>query len=344
MFSLWGGNLLGIDIGSHSIKAVKLRGKRGSYTLEKAAWTRIPEAEGERSIGSVLLGFLKNHKIKDRTVASVISGQSVTVRHLYLPHMPERDLKEAVKWELRREMSFPSNELIVDYVVTGGGGENKLSLMVFATRKGDVNEIVKVFKEASIDLMVLDAVPTAMLSAFDINNTWEKGVNYAMLDLGASGTTLAIFKDRCLGFVREISFSGNGLTQSIMDALSLPHDDAEGLKISCGVSSTDEERGRKVREILLPLIDGLVTELHRSFDYYQAQFRQGGISRVFLSGGTARLKGLDTLLSELLGIQCFVDDPFRGVRLPGHIDTRALGSVAPYLTIATGLATRKVAL
>ncbi len=336
-------NLIGVDIGSYSLKVVKLKGRVGSYTLESAGCVKIPEdaAQGPPLAG-FLAGMIGSQKMRGREAASIITGPALISRHMFLPVMPDKDLKEAVSWDIRKEIAIPASDLVTDYVnaaTVSGVEKNKLSVIAFSIIKDEVTKIIQVFKDAGLELKVIDVVPTALLAVFDLNNKWETGVNYAMLDIGDTASTLVILKDGRLAFSREIDFGGAELTKSLAAALNITDEEAEQYKVAHGLSVLEDDR-EKVGEVLTSLIEKLCLELSRSIDYYQAQFRGGTMAKLFLTGGTASLKGIDDYISNTIGVACFVHDPLKNVKIPGHIDSQALKSVSPALNVAVGLSTR----
>ncbi len=336
-------NLIGVDIGSYSLKVVKLKGRAGSYTLESAGCVKIPE---DAAHGPPLSGFLaemiRSQKIRGREAASIITGPALISRHMFLPMMPDKDMKEAVSWDIRKEIAIPAGDLVTDYVnaaATAGAEKNKLSVIAFSIIKDEVVRIIQIFKDAGLELKVIDVVPTALLTVFDLNNKWETGVNYAVLDMGDTGSTLVILKDGRLAFTREIDFGGAELTTSLAAALNITAEEAQQYKVVHGLSVPEDDR-EKVGEALSSLIEKLCHELSRSIDYYQAQFRGGALAKLFLTGGTASLKGIDDSISNSIGVACFVHDPLKNVKIPGHIDSQALKSISPALNVAVGLSTR----
>lgn len=333
-------SLAGIDIGSSGIKIVKLKKRGVSSSLEELGYVKLPSTgitEDGFRIRETLASLIDIRKMKIKKVASTIWVPSLTFKYLYLPRMPKGDLKEAVRWEMRKEVNFPPDELICDFVNIGEikrGEETLYSIIAFGVRKGEVNQLIETLSYASLEPLAIDVTPMAMLSAFDYNNVWEDGINYAMIDMGATKTTLAIFKDRRLKFIREVAFGGRELDRAMAEGLSKTAEEAEEDKIMWGI-------GDKLKAVLSVHIERLALEIHRSFDYYQAQFREGGINKVFLCGGTAMLKGLDGLLSDLLGIPCFVDDPFKNIKVdPRRFRLDEVKGIAPILTLAIGLALR----
>jgi len=350
--------LSGIDIGSSSLKIVKLKRKSGKTILDWYGYTelqqgiKLPE-EWHRISESIRHLILMGKKVTVDQVASAISASSLIINYMTLPEMPKRDLFEAVKWETKKQISFPSEDLIFDYIIlekTTKNNETHLSIISFAISRSDVQEHINILKESSLTPVAIDVTPMALLSSFDYNNTWEKGVNYALIDIGMSKTSLVILKDKVLKFAREIPFGGREITSQCRESPSLP----DNQQIDNAVYSNKElpviessankkETKEKTKEELTPLLEHLILEVQRSFDYYKAQFREGEISSVFLSGGTAKLKGIDEILSENIKISCFVDDPFKNIKINyKKFNKDEIKDLSPLLTIAVGLALRRV--
>lgn len=334
--------LIGIDLGSYSIKIARLKKSGHLYTLKGASCYKLPQkgSAGSPPLSAYLSELMSAQKLKGKEAAAVISGPTVTFRHLHLPMMPEKDLKEAVRWEIRKEVSIPANELSMDYVITSKerSSSNTISIIAFAARSGEVERLISLFRDAGVEIRVVEAVPTALLFAFDLSAHWEDGVNYGLLDIGEERSTIAVVKNRRLVFAREISFGGHDLTRSIAASMNKAEDEAEELKIAWGLRKDAPDGG--VREGVAASLEILSAEIQRSFDYYQAQFREGSVSRLFISGGSARLKGLEGFMTENTGIPSFADDPFRNMNIHRGVDPQKLRTIAPCLTVAAGLSAR----
>ncbi len=347
-----------VDIGSYAVKVVKIKGKGSSRSLEAVGYSRLDNItipDDNSKISEAIRNLFNIHRIKTKKVATVLSGGSLTLAHLYLPNMPKKDMKEAVRWEMRKQVAFSPEELVCDYTAIGevkkglpskasiGGEETMLSLIAFGARKKDVEQLIKILEDSLLLPMTVDVTPMAMLACFDYSNVWEDGMNYSMIDIGDSKSTLAIFKEKKLMFAREIPIAGREMTTAVMNKLACGYDAAEKEKIRWGVLRSGEsalggeEQG--VADVVSGVCERLATEAHRSFDYYQAQFREGGISKIFLCGGTARLKGIDDFFANILGIQCFIDDPLRNIKVESKkFDAARVKEFAPDLAVTVGLA------
>lgn len=352
MFIFDKGSFAAVDIGSYAVKVVKIKGKGGSRSLEAVGYSRLDHIaipDDNSKISETIRNLFNVHRIKTKRVATVLSGNSLTLAHLYLPNMPRKDIKEAVRWEMRKQVTFSPEELVCDYTAIGEikkGEESVLSLIAFGARKKDVEELLKILESASLEPATVDVTPMAMLACFDYSNIWEEGINYSMIDIGDSKSTLAIFKERKLMFTREIPIAGREMTTAVMNKLACGEDVAEKEKIRCGVSRPGESASsalgggdQVVADAVSGVCERLAAEAHRSFDYYQAQFREGGISKIFLCGGTARLKGIDDFFANILGIPCFIDDPLRNIKVePKRFDAARVKEFAPDLAVTVGLA------
>ena len=321
----------GIDIGAWSLKAVSITGSKGRYALKSAAYLKLPrEARAGQAAPAFLSDFLNTNSIKASKSAVLMTGHSLMFRHFYLPPMPDKDLKEAVKWEIRKEVAIPPADLISDFVTTDGAPrpDGKLSITAFAGVKKEIVSIMSFFTEAGVGVSAIEVIPTSLLASFCLNNAAGTVENHAMLDIGETKSTLAIIRNNSLAFAREITIGGQDFTRAAAMLVKAGEDAAEEFKH--GASAQD------AREALSKPLERLSAEVHRSFDYFQAQFREGGVSRLYLAGGSARLKGLDSHLGDSTGIPVFIDDPMRKLKTSGE----GFGGLAPCFSVAVGLALR----
>ncbi len=333
-------NLLGIDIGSSSIKVVKLKQRGGACHLTGVGYEKLPVEASDHLVSEALRTLLKVQGMGSGRVASAINGKSLTFRDIRLPKMPEGDLREAVRWEIKKGIDFPE-DAIIDYVVNDEmteGGKITLSILAFAVKKEEVSGHAAILKEASLIPDAIDVGSMALLSAFNYNYAEEKEKRYAILDIGASKTTLAIVFKGTLRFTRYIPIGGNDITTAVQNAEGTDFQVAEEEKVRYAPAL--DESPEAVQASVKSFIEGLSQELRRSLKYYQAQLREGAVDGILITGGCSRIKGIAGSFENSLGIPTSVYDTMRGVKIKiaGSTD---IPSLSPLLAIAFGLALRK---
>lgn len=347
MTGLFKKDLIGIDPGTYSLKVVWLRGTPGRASLKASASFRMAQGTGPSAdttaseYASTLDAAISSERLRGRRAACLMSGGSMIFRHMYLPVMPEADLKEAVKWELKKEGVIPLDDMVCDYChasTDGRAAANQYSIIAFAAKKSGVHSLLDRFKTAGVGIRVVDTVPTALLFAFNANNKWESGVNYAFVDIGHTKSTLVILRDKQLAFVREIAFGGTDLTSALASASGSDYAWAEEYKLTYGLTNGAKDNGQAA-EALSASLERFATEIHRSFDFYKAQFRGGQVARVYLCGSTAMLSGIDAYISDALSIPAFIDDPLRNIRNRRRKTKEATPNAAS-LSVAFGMAMR----
>jgi len=346
MMRLFKKDLIGIDPGAHSLKVVWLRGTSSNASLKASASFRMAQGAVNQAdtatseYTSALGAAVSAAGLRGRRAATLMTGGSMIFRHMYLPAMPDADLKEAVRWELKKEGVIPFDDMVCDYCHASADGRaaaNLYSIIAFAARKSGVQSLMDSFKTAGVEIRVVDTVPTALLFAFNANNKWADGVNYGVIDIGHTRSTLVILRDRQLAFVREIAFGGADLTAALAQASGRDEAWAEEYKLAYGLAGDAKDNGQGAKALATGL-ERFVTEIHRSFDFYKAQFRGGQVSRLYVSGATAMLAGIDAYISDALAIPAFVDDPFRNIRGRGRKAKAA--SAAASFSVAFGMAIR----
>ncbi len=340
---------IGLDIGSHSIKMVELRHTPKGVFLTNFAVKELPSEPGADVIAEKIKELFREKNIKARKVTIGVSGSQVAIRHISLPSMPKKELKEAVRWEARKFISFPPERAIVEFQLLGEAveeGVKKLDLMV-AVADGDLIESqLALIKGAGLEPVGVSIIPYALWHCmqtippvYRIHGTGRearKGVT-ALIDIGAKKTNISIVKDNRLQFTREIATAGNAFTEAVKEAATLEgaaldFGKAEEVKKEYAIPKEEGVEGakghvplQKISFVMRPVLERLSTEIKRSFDFYKSQFKEEAEGRrIFICGGGAGLKGLKEYLADQLGTEVELLTPFK--------------DVAPNLAIAIGLA------
>jgi len=334
---------IGLDIGTHSIKLVQLRHTpRGAFLINFALKEVPLEARGREMSANVIAESIKElflkENIRSQRVTIGVSGPQVAIRRISLPSMPKQELQEAVRWESRKFISFPMEEAMVDFQPLGEiveEGRKKLDLLVVVAEGEFIENQITLIKEAGLVPVGISTIPHALWHCMQRIPEAREGVS-AMIEIGATKTSINIVRDNRIQFNREIVTAGNAFTEAIQEAATLEgatldFAEAEKIKEEYGIpKEEDVERTKghvslqKISFVMRPILERLLTEIRRSFEFYKGQFKEENVGRILLSGGGAGLKGLKEYLADQLGIEVEPLIPFN--------------NMDPTFAIATGLA------
>ncbi|MDD2542230.1 MAG: type IV pilus assembly protein PilM, partial [Desulfuromonadaceae bacterium] len=245
--------VVGIDIGSSSVKVVQLKDNKGSFLLLNAGIFPLPpEAIVDNTLmdSSVIASTIKNLiaslgiKIKD--VVCSISGNSVIIRKIVLPAMPQEELEDQISWEAEQYIPFDINDVNMDFQILSPDNidPSKMNVLLVASKKDIINDYVSVFSEAGMQLSVVDVDSFAVQNAFEANYDYSSEDILALVNIGASVMNINVIKDGITLFTRDVQMGGNLYSEEIQKQLGLSSDDAEvGKLLAC---ESDNESLRNV--------------------------------------------------------------------------------------------------
>ncbi|TKJ33726.1 pilus assembly protein PilM [bacterium (candidate division B38) B3_B38] len=343
-----GKSLVGLDIGSSSVKVVELKptpkGLHQYHLVSLGMERLIPEAIVDGAImdsGAVINTIHKvfdQSRIKTKNVATSLSGSSVIIRKISLPVMSDEELAESIHWEAEQYIPFAIEDVNLDYQVMErkGGDQATMDVILAAVKKDRINNYTSVISHAGRIPVVMDVDAFALQNAFEINYPDELDKVLALINVGASVTNISIFQEGVSVLWRDISFGGNQYTESIQKELNLSYEQAEELKKGGEVEGIPQE---SLLSILNSVSANVVREVQKTVDFFQAV----SLDKLIISGGSAKIRGLDQFLSEKLNTPVEMFNPFRNISYsPKEFDPEYLDEVAPIFGVAVGLALREV--
>jgi type IV pilus assembly protein PilM len=212
--------------------------------------------------------------------------------------------------------------------------------LLAAAKKGRVDELSQVARGANLNPMVIDVDMLALINAFELNYLDEMdGHVISLVHLGASMMTVLIVKDGLSTFQRDIALGGNQYTAALQKALGLSREDAEAVKLG-GLPWTQAQAD--VLTVLRSVTEEVVAEIQRSFEFYLASAGDEPIERLYLSGGSSRIKGLSQVLASRLKLSVELLNPFRRIDIPEKLfAVDYVHDVGPMTAVAAGLALRQ---
>lgn len=344
--------LLGLDVGSSSIKIVQLKEAKGRYVVQKFGMKSLDPGTivdgavmDPDKVVAAIKQLLKEHRIREKRVATSISGHSVIVKKITLPAVAEEELDTQVKLAAEQYIPFDINEVNLDFHVVNPSeqaeeGEPQMSLLLVAAKKEKVTELTDLVRRAGLTPMVIDVDAFAIENMYDVNYNVSQDEVIALVNIGASVMNVNIVKGGTCVFTRDISIGGNRYTEAIQQDLGAPFEEAE-------VAKRGDNRAKLDREGVMAALNNVntevISEVANSIDYFRTTNLDGEISKIVLCGGCAKTSGLPEQLSQRLNVPVEVANPFAEIDIsPLKIDPSAMDVVAPLAAVAVGLALRRL--
>ncbi|MFY9584275.1 MAG: type IV pilus assembly protein PilM [Candidatus Acidiferrales bacterium] len=336
--------VVGLDIGSSSIKAVELRGSKQGYEL--LSFGLEPLAQDTVVDGAIMdaplvaagiSSIFDRQKVKTKNVATSVSGHSVIVKRVTLPVMSEEDLFERIQAEASQHIPFDIADVNLSYQLLESV-DAQMDVLLVAVKKDKILNHTNVLAQAGKTPTVVDIDAFALQNCFEVNYDPDPGQTVALLNVGASVMNINIVRGGVPLFTRDVSVGGNQYTDALQKELDLSFEDAERLKHGDSIAGVAEEQRAT---ILRSVSDILILEIQKTFDFFRATASGESIQRIYVAGGSARVPGLVDLLREEFAMPVEEMYPFRKIVInPGRHNEEQIRELAPRLAIAVGLALR----
>jgi type IV pilus assembly protein PilM len=340
-------DLIGLDIGSSSIKAVGLEwGKKNPKLKHFGVIPLPPEAivDGafmdSATIIESIRSLIEGLRIKTRNVAVSISGHSVIIKKINVPAMSEVQLEESIRWEAEQYIPFDIEDVHLDFqILDEPVGQDQMAVLLVAAKKDMINDYTTVIEEAGLHPLIVDVDSFAIENAYNLNYESPEDEVVALVNIGAGVMTINVLKAGTSAFTRDISIGGRQITEDIQKRLKLTYEEAENLKVQERDTSAQSQ---EVERIIQGMAEQLATEVRRSLEFFAASSSGSEIKRVFLGGGCARIQMLPPMIEERVGIPVEVFNPFAKVDYnPDHFDPEYIKKMAPLAAVGVGLALRR---
>ena len=350
--------IVGLDIGSSSIKLAQFLKKEDGLHLVKAGLEEIAGNDKEESILAALKKLLRGVSIKKSKFIVTINCPKTAIKKVVAPHMPKGELRNAIKLAAKNYFPFTIDDALLDFEILGEvieKGIKKYQVLVATSPKKTVNRYLSLLAKVGIKPASFIPVQYALQKLVQEAYREETGIR-CFLDTGACHTELAIFKAKDLVFSRKIPSAGSDLTKEMTGVLlsdkgktELSLDEAEKIKREIGIPDAGESKMvhdkistvQILSMVRIPL-EHMVSEIERCFDYYREESDGGRVDSLVLFGGGALLRGIADFISEGSGIEVRLGNPLNGLKVEsGAIDRSVSGTHRLGLAIGAGLSEAK---
>ncbi|MBL0714913.1 MAG: type IV pilus assembly protein PilM [Desulfosarcina sp.] len=341
-------HLVGLDIGSRSIKAGEIiEGKRGP-TLKKFGMIDIPSGTIEdgvindpESVSDAIRQLFKTYNIKEHSVAVSIGGYSVIVKKINVQNMPEEQLQETIQFEAEQYIPFDISDVNLDFQILGESehNPNQMSVFLVAAKKDMVNDYINLVNLAGLNPCIIDVEAFALQNIFELNYDAQEE-NIALIDIGASKTSLNILRGMTSVFMRDVALGCLQINQKIVSLVGCSLEEAEQLKQG---EQQDKLSPEDLKNIISTVVSDWCTEIRRALDFFYSTYPEDQITRIILSGGGANIGEFRQLLGAETSAHVEIINPFQNLAIDDDaFDSAYIQQIAPQASICMGLAIRKV--
>ncbi len=349
--SLWKNKtpmMVGIDIGSHSAKAVLLSQNNNGYKLEGMAIEVMPrgavidrEIQDIEAVGTVIAKIRKKISAAVKDAAAAVSGQTVITKVIYMDaSLSEDELASQIEIEADSLIPYPLDEVSLDFetIDINESDPTKVNVLLSAARTESIEARVAALEAGDFRAKVIDVESYALARVHDItlaalpDDAPDKLV--AIVDIGAMMTLFSATESGKDIYSRDQLFGSEQYTRSIVSYYNKSFDEAELAKVS------DDLPPNYTFEVLAPFHTVLVQQIRRAIQMFLTSSGKEQVDYLVLSGGTALVEGVEQLLSDELGVHTIIANPFAHMDIDESINQEELAKIAPQFMVATGLALR----
>ncbi|MDK2792006.1 MAG: type pilus assembly protein PilM [Deferribacteres bacterium] len=338
-------NLIGIDIGSYSVKMIELKGKKSGYLLKSISEVVLPEdviSEGSivdyAEVTRCIREAFQKGNFSHKKVASALKGTNVIAKKVTLAIEDEKNFSETFRWEAEQYIGRKDLEdYNIDYEVIGNikQGEH-VDVVIAVARKDLIMDLSSVIESAGLKPMAVDLSVFTLINAFEVNYGIEEDV-IAIVDIGNSSTQIVFVKNGVYEFSREVNYSGKNCVEMIQQRLGITREDAVAKLFDIEAVEYDEE----LRSIINDFNIQLATEVKNSINMFLTS-GQIKTNRCYICGGGSVIYGLKEVFEQRLDISVNQFNPFANIEIDKSVDMEFLNNNLYKFNCALGLALRKV--
>ena len=337
---------VGLDIGSGLIKMVVISHGSGEPVLSKVGMRAVVDdaiVEGEVMdpgiVAEAIRSLFQELGIKPKNVVTAVGGRDVIIKKIPMDRMKESEARELIRWEAEQHVPFDMDNVELDFQILDPESEGlQMSVLLVAAKRELVETKVSLLKDIGIDPAVIDVDAFALHNAFEINYPDAMKGIVGLVNIGHEITNVNILDEGVPVLTRDLPVGTRRFREDLQRERGLSSEEA--YKLLQGFEASDV-----LTPFLLSRGEELAVGVERAAAFLQTSSRSAaGLSRLFLSGGGARIPGLAKVLGERLKMPVQLANPLERIQVAdGVFDTMNVDEVAPLLMLPVGLALRQAA-
>ncbi len=341
-------HLIGVDIGSRTIKLGEVLEKKEGWLLKSFGMSDLPQGaivEGRikepETVANTIKELVQRLKIKEQNVAISISGYSVIIKKIVVAKTSDEELSENIQYEAEQYIPFDVEDVNIDFQILGDheSNPNQMSVMLVAAKADVINEYLDLLEMADLTPNIIDVDVFALEKVFE-NSYLPEEKSVALVDIGANKLNVNIVKNNTSAFTRDVAIGGEEITLEIVNRFKCSFEEAEEIKLGKAAGKISQ---KDLQNIMRSFVSNWCSEIRRVIDFYYSTYPDETIKQILLSGGATQTPGfLENMAAETSSEVGFLD-PFKGLEISENDhDIDYLKHIAPQASICIGLASRRV--
>lgn len=340
--------LFGLDISSTAVKLLELGREGDHYRIESYAVQPLPpnsvvekNITDVEAVGSAIKNAIASSKTRAKHAAVAVAGSAVITKVITMPaHLSEREMEAQIQIEADKYIPYPLEEVNLDFEIQGvtENDGDLLDVLLAASRSENVELRVAAVELGGATAQIVDVEAYALENAYALLNLESLTSNdsiVAVVDIGATMTTLNVLRSGKIIYTREQVFGGKQLTEEIMRRFGLTYEEAGLAKRHGGLPSNYQA------DVLDPFLLSMTQQINRALQFFFSSSQYNAVEHILLAGGCAAIKGVEQVVGrELHNTPTTIVQPFENMVIGRNVNQKALLADSSALMIACGLALR----
>ncbi|MEM7466398.1 MAG: pilus assembly protein PilM [Pseudomonadota bacterium] len=340
--------VLGIDISSTSVKLLELARSGSRFRVESYAVEPLPpNSVVEKNItdadlvGEAIGRAVKKSGTRTKTAACAVAGSAVITKVISMPgNLSDEELEGQIQIEADQYIPYSLDEISLDFQVLNPSESDpdRVDVLLAASRSDNVDIRVAALEVGGLQAKIVDVEAFALENAVELIAAGGGGVEdahvIAVMDVGATTSTLSVLQEGKIIYTREQLFGGRQLTDEIQRRYGLSYEEAGLAKRQGGLPDNYEP------EVLEPFKESMAQEVNRALQFFYSSSQVGAVDHVIVAGGCASIANIDELITPKVDVPVTIANPFANMSVASKVRADALANDAPAMMIACGLSLR----
>lgn len=335
----------GLDIGASTIKAVDISFDKSGYHLNACVSSPTPpkgmlseSPVDEEEMAQAIKKTVTDAGIHEKNINIALPENQVYTKVVAMPILSDRELASAIYWEAEQYIPIPLTNVTLAWSILKRplkpAPNEKMEVLMVGAPTLIVKKYQKIIEMAGLSISSMETEILSAVRALTVNPTSSASLPTIVVSIGAISTSLAIVAGSTLIFTYSMPLGGSAINRAIAADFGLTHVQAEEYKKTYGISNGP--LGQRIGKATEPIVSSILSEIKKAVVFYSEKFKDSKIEQIVLSGGTAKLPGIDTFFAQNLGIQTVIANPWK--ILASQALPKEISQNGPDYTIAMGLA------